>query len=149
MEKSKGEILVFRKKSNKRANGKSDEEAIASNIEDNCSTQLFEPCAHRETHTEKRRSVPDPTWQPTHPYLLWDSLNLDIQSDKKSQGLLQDLEGWVSPGTVTALMAAAHLHRVSVMLNNKTSTSLPQQCANRSPSVPSSDNPRTTQELKK
>lgn len=104
MGKGKGEVLVFRKKSNRRPSGKVDEEGIPSDIAKNPSPQLSAAVSQLETSTEKSRCVTDSVWQPTLPFLLWDNLSFKIKSADNSPGLLQGLEGWVSPGTVTALM---------------------------------------------
>ena len=95
---------MFRKKSNRRPSGKVDEEGIPSDIAKNPSPQLSAAGSQLETSTEKSRCVTDSVWQPTLPFLLWDNLSFKIQPADNSPGLLQGLEGWVSPGTVTALM---------------------------------------------
>ncbi len=37
----------------------------------------------------------------------WDGVNYDIKIKKEARKLLNDVDGWVKPGTLTALMVRA------------------------------------------
>ena len=47
---------------------------------------------------------------------LWDSLCCDVKAKDGSRGLLEDVDGWIKPGTVTALMGASGAGK-TILLN--------------------------------
>ena len=91
--KSKGEVLLFRRGKVPELDWKRDEEA---NNEKPVKTQSL----HREM------TVPDApaSIQKQTAIFHWDDVSLDIKIKGKPRRLLDDVDGWVRPGTLTALM---------------------------------------------
>ena len=90
---SKGEILLFRRDKLPDLRPKLDEEA---NFSDRINT---ETPSREETVPETPASIQKQTQ-----VLHWDGVNYDIKVKGKPRRLLDDVDGWVVPGTLTALM---------------------------------------------
>jgi ATP-binding cassette subfamily G (WHITE) protein 2 (PDR) len=92
--KSKGEVLLFRRGRVPDAGPKPDEE---SNVEDRVNV---------ETVLSRQKTIPDaPTSiQKQTAIFQWESVTYDIKIKGKGRRLLDDVDGWVKPGTLTALM---------------------------------------------
>jgi ATP-binding cassette subfamily G (WHITE) protein 2 (PDR) len=92
--KSKGEVLLFRRGRVPDLGPKPDEE---SNAEDRENVQ---------TVLAREKTVPDApaSIQKQTAVFHWDSVNYDIKIGKETRRLLDDVDGWVRPGTLTALM---------------------------------------------
>lgn len=93
-QKSKGEVLLFRRGRLPARGPKADEE---SNVDDRVNT---------ETVLNRERTVPDaPTSiQRQTAIFHWESVQYDIKIKGKGRRLLDGVDGWVKPGTLTALM---------------------------------------------
>lgn len=91
--KSKGEVLLFRRGRVPNLQPKLDEEA---NADDRINTTTF---AHE-------KSVPEvpPSLQKQTKIFHWDSVSYDIKVESGTRRLLDDVDGWIVPGTLTALM---------------------------------------------
>lgn len=95
--KSKGEVLLFRRGHVPDLGPRADEE---SNVDDRVNT---------ETALAREKNVPD-TPANIHKQTSifhWESVKYDIKIKGKPRRLLDDVDGWVKPGTLTALMVRA------------------------------------------
>ena len=95
--KSKGEILLFRRGRVPDLQPKHDEEA---NGDDRVNTEMI----------AQEKMMPDTpaAIQKQIAVLHWGSVNYDIKIKGKPRRLLDDVNGWVVPGTLTALMVYSH-----------------------------------------
>lgn len=91
--KSKGEVLLFRRGRVPDLQLKLDEEA---NADDRVNTETL----------AREKTVPDApaSIQKQTAVFHWDSVNYDIRIKGKPRRLLDEVDGWVIPGTLTALM---------------------------------------------
>jgi ATP-binding cassette subfamily G (WHITE) protein 2 (PDR) len=96
--KSKGEVLVFRRGAVPDQGPKADEE---SNVEDRVNTEIV--LARQKTVPEAPASIQKQT-----AVFHWDGVNYDIKIKGEPRRLLDDVDGWVKPGTLTALMVSWH-----------------------------------------
>lgn len=98
-QKSKGEVLLFRRGRLPARIPKGDEE---SNVEDR---------VNPDTVLKRERTTPEaPTSiQKQTAIFQWESVNYDIKIKGKPRRLLNDVDGWVKPGTLTALMVYSYL----------------------------------------
>lgn len=92
--KSKGEVLLFRRGRVPTNRPKADEE---SNVEDRPNVELV---------LSRERMVPNapPSIQKQTAAFHWSSVNFDIKVKGGERRLLDNVDGWVKPGTLTALM---------------------------------------------
>ena len=90
--KSKGEVLLFRRSKVPDLRPKFDEEA---NSDDRINT---------ETLARDKAAGETPAIQKQTQIFHWDSVNYDIKVKGKPRRLLDEVDGWVIPGTLTALM---------------------------------------------
>ena len=96
--KSKGEVLLFRRGQVPDLQPKLDEEAN-SDVRVNMKT-----LAGEKTMPDAPASIQKQTT-----IFHWDSVTYDIKIKKDSRRLLHEVDGWVIPGTLTALMASSLL----------------------------------------
>lgn len=91
--KSKGEVLLFRRGRVPDLKPKLDEEA---NANDRINTETL----------ARGKVVPDApaSIQKQTEILHWESVSYDIKSKGKARRLLDEVDGWIIPGTLTALM---------------------------------------------
>jgi ATP-binding cassette, subfamily G (WHITE), member 2, PDR len=96
--KSKGEVLLFRRGRVPELGPQADEE---SNVDDRINT---------ETVLAREKTVPDApaSIQKQTAVFHWNSVNYDIKIKGGSRRLLDNVDGWVKPGTLTALMVRCH-----------------------------------------
>lgn len=94
--KSKGEVLLFRRGRVPDLQPKLDEEA---NSDDRVNTETL----------AREKTVPDaPTSiQKQTAIFHWDSVSYGIKVKGKPRTLLDEVDGWVIPGTLTALMVCS------------------------------------------
>lgn len=92
--KSKGEVLLFRRGAVPDYDQKPD---IENNAEDRNNV---------ETVLSRQKTVPDapPSIVKQTAIFHWDEVNYDIKIGKEERRLLDGVDGWVKPGTLTALM---------------------------------------------
>ena len=91
--KSKGEVLLFRRRKLPDLRPKFDEEAIT---DDRINTETL---AKEKTMPEAPANI-----QKQRQVFHWDSVNYDIKIKGEPRRLLDQVDGWVVPGTLTALM---------------------------------------------
>jgi hypothetical protein len=88
--RSKGEVLLFRRGQVPSFSASADEEAKS---------------ADRVTSQDLTRQITVPTAiQKQTAVFHWDGVNYDIKIKGEPRKLLDDVDGWVKPGTLTALM---------------------------------------------
>jgi hypothetical protein len=100
-QQSKGEVLLFRRGQVPKANDKDDEEA---NIE-------------KRTTATSRAEIPGGGGDVSNIHrqtaiFHWDSVSYEIKIKGNPRVLLDDVDGWVKPGTLTALMVCFSLQTV-------------------------------------
>lgn len=96
-QRSKGEVLLFRRGQVPAFNSKNDEE---SNPPGRPTAQAI-----TEKHTRVNMDLP-PSIQRQTAIFHWDGVNYDIKIKKEPRRLLDEVDGWVKPGTLTALMVS-------------------------------------------
>lgn len=92
-ERSKGEVLVFRRGKMQKAKAKrqqSDEETGA------------EPVVVREKHEKNR--TPQFGVEKQTSIFHWEDVCYEVQIKKETRQILDHVDGWIKPGTLTALM---------------------------------------------
>ncbi|KAH8789417.1 AtrD, ABC-transporter [Hyaloscypha sp. PMI_1271] len=103
--KSKGEVLVFPRSRVPDLAPRADEE---SNIDDRVNT---------ETVLTREKTVPDaPTSiQKQTAVFHWDGVSYDIKIKGGNRVLLDNVDGWVKPGTLTALMGVSGAGKTTLL----------------------------------
>jgi len=96
--KSKGEVLLFRRGAVPEFDEK--KEDVEHQPEDRNTV---------ETVLSRQKTVPDapPSIQKQTAIFHWDEVNYDIKIGKEDRRLLAGVDGWVKPGTLTALMVSS------------------------------------------
>lgn len=104
-QRSKGEVLVFRRGEMPKTHPLDEEEALdTSRI----------PYAVDEKG-ENSTSSPSVGGAKSFAQICWDSLNYDIKTKGGHRRLLDDVEGWIKPGTLTALMGASGAGKTTLL----------------------------------
>ncbi|KAF1982045.1 hypothetical protein K402DRAFT_341217 [Aulographum hederae CBS 113979] len=102
--KSKGEVLLFRRGRVPYLQSKLDEEA---NGDDRINADILsqeKPGLHTPTGLQKQTAV-----------FQWDDVNYDIKVKKDTRRLLDQVDGWVKPGTLTALMGVTGAGKTTLL----------------------------------
>jgi ATP-binding cassette subfamily G (WHITE) protein 2 (PDR) len=99
-ERSKGEVLIFHR--NFRQNLQRHTDIEAKPCQNKPVNKSFGTCqsgleGHKEEANQLRKEYSKPT-------LSWYKLGYQIDSKSSKTVILDDVEGWVKPGTLTALM---------------------------------------------
>lgn len=103
--KSKGEVLLFpRTQTPKLSNRSSDEEAHA---DDRITAQVL----------TREKTVPDApvSIQKQTAIFHWDEVSYDIEIKGEPRRLLDGVDGWVRPGTLTALMGVSGAGKTTLL----------------------------------
>lgn len=103
-QRSKGEVLLFRRRHAHKARSEDDEEKAAQNV----------PTAKREDHRPHAIGLATDIQQQTAIF-HWNSVSYDIKVGRETKTLLQDVDGWVKPGTLTALMGATGAGKTTLL----------------------------------
>ncbi|VUC22208.1 unnamed protein product [Clonostachys rosea] len=102
-EKSKGEVLLFKRKHMPKLQNKSDEEAKS---DDRLDSQTLSQ--------EKGIVLPSGIQQQTAAF-HWDGVSYTIKVNKEDRQLLNEVDGWVKPGTLTALMGVTGAGKTTLL----------------------------------
>lgn len=95
-ERSKGEVLVFRR-SKMQSNAKpraSDEETGSESAHQ---SEKFNDTKVEQHQVQKQVSI-----------FHWEKVNYEIQIKSETRTILNEVDGWIKPGTLTALMVCLH-----------------------------------------
>lgn len=113
--KSKGEILLFRRGRVPYIPSNTDEEA---NMEDRITSDIFRP-EGPVFQSPKRLQEQTAVFQ-------WSDVTYDIGVRKNTRRLLHQIDGWVKPGRLTALMVSSSLFasRCGTSLDKNTANTL-------------------------
>jgi ATP-binding cassette subfamily G (WHITE) protein 2 (PDR) len=94
IKKSKGEVLIFRRGYLPMAINADDEEA---------QNQHEQPASHIVQKATKDVSDESNATETYGAHFLWDGITYDVDIKGGKKRILDDVEGWVKPGTLTAL----------------------------------------------
>ncbi|KAB2572150.1 ZEB2-regulated ABC transporter 1 [Lasiodiplodia theobromae] len=103
-QRSKGEVLLFRRRHAPKPKTEDDEENAAQNV----------PAVKREDHQPHDIGLASNIQQQTAIF-HWSGVSYDIKVGKETKTLLQDVDGWVKPGTLTALMGATGAGKTTLL----------------------------------
>lgn len=112
-QRSKGEVLLFRRGNMPKMQSLDEEEALDTR---------HIPCIVDEKYgkSTSNRSILS---EKDFAKICWDSLNYEMKIKGGHRRLLDDIEGWIKPGTLTALMGASGAGKTTLLnvLANRTS----------------------------
>ena len=105
-QRSKGEVLVFPRGQVPGLASKHDEEEQSNDRQTAQGTAAEETISGREipASIQKQTAI-----------FHWDSVNYDIKIKSEHRRLLDDVDGWVKPGTLTALMGASGAGKTTLL----------------------------------
>ena len=110
-QRSRGEVLLYQRKSGKRIKTGKDEET--GDLVGNSLTTSLQDTAIEMVNVgvkeDSRITATRPQPQKDRAVFHWNSVDYSIQIKKKKRQILQDVEGWVRPGSLTALMVNFHI----------------------------------------
>ena len=114
-QQSKGEMLVFRHSSKSR---KLQNDAEAQNLNNTANLDAI----HNPKSFHESAASADPKSYPAT--FLWDKLCYEVKTKDGTKRLLEDVDGWIKPGTLTALMGASGAGKTTLLnvLANRAST---------------------------
>jgi ATP-binding cassette, subfamily G (WHITE), member 2, PDR len=107
--KSKGEVLLFRRGQVPAFEKRDDEEAMA---EDRVTTGVI---ASDGGELRRHETQVPATIQKQTAVFHWDGVCYDIKIKKEPRRLLNEVDGWVKPGTLTALMGASGAGKTTLL----------------------------------
>lgn len=102
-QRTRGEVLVFRKEHMLNTGAPSDQE---TQTPEQITIDSCETSEHSEQLGNKGKQAAT---------FLWDNLSYEIKSRKGCIRLLDDVEGWVEPGTLTALMGESGAGKTTLL----------------------------------
>ncbi|KAF2852399.1 ABC transporter-like protein [Plenodomus tracheiphilus IPT5] len=104
-ERSKGEVLIFRRTWKAVARSSMDEESTGTDTRlDTTSSPCRATALQTPAHIQKQTSL-----------FHWDSVCYDIKIKKEERRLLDHVDGWVRPGTLTALMGVTGAGKTTLL----------------------------------
>lgn len=108
-QRSRGEVLLFKRGGEKRIERVEDEET--GQPAGFTHTIYSETSAHEQTTPVRNTTESHPIKESTgrmedHAVFHWSNVNYTIKTKNGTRHILSDIEGWVKPGTLTALMVS-------------------------------------------
>lgn len=103
-QRSKGEVMVFLRDKQIKAKMSNDEEAKS----DGQAPPIFSQDSGQGTHWLNNTNDNAATF-------LWDNLSYDVKVKDGSRRLLDNIEGWIQPGSLTALMGASGAGKTTLL----------------------------------
>jgi hypothetical protein len=105
--RSRGEILLFKRPSRVKQVMKSDEEAgnLTNFSQD---TSLVGSVKGERLGADAKGKSTTETIQVQSSIFHWNSLSYEIKTGDSTRPILNEIDGWVKPGTLTALMVCCH-----------------------------------------
>lgn len=97
LQKSKGDVLLFRKQNMLKAKMADVEEAKTALGPETSSVVK----ASRSSHPPSQTSLDENSGEAT---FLWEGLSYEVPVKDGNKKILNDIEGWIRPGTLTALI---------------------------------------------
>lgn len=121
-QRSRGEILIHRRKTNGRKRRIKDEEASPAETGSKVAPSLNYDGEKSHVGSQGKANI-NTTQSETFTSVdaavfHWSSLTYTIQIGKQNRQILHDVEGWVRPGSLTALMASHVIPSSSVSCTN-------------------------------
>lgn len=102
-ERSKGEVLVFRRSKMKKSRKQSrDDEEAGSNSAHQ--SENFDDSKASEYGVQKQVSI-----------FHWEGVNYQVQIKKETRVILDSVDGWIKPGTLTALMGVSGAGKTTLL----------------------------------
>ncbi|OBT86865.1 hypothetical protein VE02_03845 [Pseudogymnoascus sp. 03VT05] len=106
--KSKGEVLLFPR-------GKVPELAAPADDEEGAQDDRIDTNTLEATATHAAAGEAPPSIQRQTAVFHWQGVNYDIKIKKEPRRLLDDVDGWVKPGTLTALMGVSGAGKTTLL----------------------------------
>lgn len=106
--KSKGEVLLFPR-------GKVPELSSSANDEEGSPDDRIDANTLEAVGTNAQHGEAPPSIQRQTAVFQWQSVNYDIKIKKEPRKLLDDVDGWVKPGTLTALMGVSGAGKTTLL----------------------------------
>ena len=115
-QRSKGDVLIFRRGQETKTKMSTDEEALSPH-----EPRRGNPKIARESGGSPKQLKDSEVHAAT---FIWDSLCYDVKVKGGSRRLLHNIEGWIRPGTLTALMGTSGAGKTTLLnvLANRAST---------------------------
>jgi len=107
--KSKGEVLLFPRGQVPALKNHNDAEAAP------VSRMSAETAMNEKVESDAAANDPSPNIQKQTAIFHWDSVNYDIKIKGEGRRLLDEVDGWVKPGTLTALMGVSGAGKTTLL----------------------------------
>lgn len=101
--KSKGEVLLFRRGKFRPVKNATDEESFLPHTDD-----------HGSSETKNSEILPSNLLK-QNVVFQWENVSYDVKIPKGSRRLLHEVDGWVKPGTLTALMGVTGAGKTTLL----------------------------------
>ena len=112
-QRSRGEVLLFRKRSKKPSKVGEDEESGYSGERVVTPCEPKKPVRMVDVDTKEITTFPTPKPTPATDRAVfhWSQVEYSIQLKDGPRRILQNIDGWIRPGTLTALMVFCSISR--------------------------------------
>lgn len=100
-QRPKGDVLIFRRSGNSGKARKTDVEEAPCNV-DSVDSRVLKDIKSSDCSYDVPIGIAKQT-----SILTWDGLSYDIKVKNRVKRLLDEVDGWVKPGTLTALMVSS------------------------------------------
>ncbi|KAI5861019.1 ABC drug exporter AbcA [Durotheca rogersii] len=119
-QQSRGEVLIFRRKALDR-NLKSPDEESGGNMSSRSADDLADG---RKSNRRSERPILSSAATPQAGVFFWESLTYEVKVQKGTRRILKSIDGWVKPGSLTALMGVTGAGKTTLLnvLADRTTT---------------------------